>query len=59
VAADFWSAPTLTPDQEMRIGEEVARHGRDSFLREHHPYLGEDEQAQLKSVLRPGFETPG
>lgn len=42
-----WTPPRLTPEQEAALGRQIALEGRERFLEKHHPYLGEDEQAQL------------
>jgi hypothetical protein len=43
----FWAPPTLTPEQEIHIGGEIAREGREAFLERHHPYLSKREQEQI------------
>jgi hypothetical protein len=48
----FWNAPILRLDQEIQIGKEIAREGRDSFLRRHHPYLGDDEQQRIAATAQ-------
>lgn len=45
----FWAPPKLTLEQEILVGQEIAKEGREAFLRRNHPYLSNAEQQQIQS----------
>jgi hypothetical protein len=45
----LWGPPTLTPEQEIEIGREIALRGRDYF-RQRAPYLSNEEQQRIEDA---------
>lgn len=45
----LWTPPTLTPEQEIQVGREIARVGRDACLRQT-PYLSKEEQQRIAAT---------